>query len=221
MDSPQYGQATATTSGMPALRFSWRQESLDQIVEEAPAEGGGSQPVGVVGEPAACTRFEKGFRGCFSGQAGARVEIRQRHALVQAQRIQHELERQLFGGDGFIAADAPRRICALQIRARRADLPATADTGCIRDLPVCACADAKVVAELPVVQIVPATLACLRISRYFVLRVTPVCQALFAGFLHLPRGVVVGQWRWPPRSEEHTSELQSPVHLVCRLLLEK
>src|SRR5690348_17854120 len=27
-----------------------------------------------------------------------------------------------------------------------------------------------------------------------------------------------GSW---PRSEEHTSELQSPVHLVCRLLLEK
>src|SRR5215216_7801112 len=27
-------------------------------------------------------------------------------------------------------------------------------------------------------------------------------------------------WR-APRSEEHTSELQSPDHLVCRLLLEK
>src|SRR5690348_1413338 len=27
--------------------------------------------------------------------------------------------------------------------------------------------------------------------------------------------------RPPPRSEEHTSELQSPVQLVCRLLLEK
>src|SRR5436305_14874707 len=29
--------------------------------------------------------------------------------------------------------------------------------------------------------------------------------------------------RWPanPRSEEHTSELQSRPHLVCRLLLEK
>src|SRR5256885_2716994 len=25
----------------------------------------------------------------------------------------------------------------------------------------------------------------------------------------------------PPRSEEHTSELQSPCNLVCRLLLEK
>src|SRR4051794_41491085 len=27
--------------------------------------------------------------------------------------------------------------------------------------------------------------------------------------------------RAQPRSEEHTSELQTPVHLVCRLLLEK
>src|SRR5256885_7398342 len=30
-----------------------------------------------------------------------------------------------------------------------------------------------------------------------------------------------GRRRWPPRSEEHTSELQSPCNLVCRLLLEK
>src|SRR5438876_5744516 len=31
-----------------------------------------------------------------------------------------------------------------------------------------------------------------------------------------------GPWYWSMmRSEEHTSELQSPVHLVCRLLLEK
>src|SRR5205807_10332387 len=29
-----------------------------------------------------------------------------------------------------------------------------------------------------------------------------------------------GSFRWP-RSEEHTSELQSPCNLVCRLLLEK
>src|SRR5574337_1610588 len=27
--------------------------------------------------------------------------------------------------------------------------------------------------------------------------------------------------RWADRSEEHTSELQSPLNLVCRLLLEK
>src|SRR5258708_21836209 len=30
-----------------------------------------------------------------------------------------------------------------------------------------------------------------------------------------------GALRPEPRSEEHTSELQSPDHLVCRLLLEK
>src|SRR4051794_41624445 len=29
------------------------------------------------------------------------------------------------------------------------------------------------------------------------------------------------RWSRRRRSEEHTSELQSPVHLVCRLLLEK
>src|SRR5690348_18132700 len=32
---------------------------------------------------------------------------------------------------------------------------------------------------------------------------------------------VLGSLEDHPRSEEHTSELQSPVHLVCRLLLEK
>src|SRR5437879_7296180 len=32
---------------------------------------------------------------------------------------------------------------------------------------------------------------------------------------HVPIGVL------DPRSEEHTSELQSPMYLVCRLLLEK
>src|SRR5258708_13837154 len=30
-----------------------------------------------------------------------------------------------------------------------------------------------------------------------------------------------GHWSSGGRSEEHTSELQSPDHLVCRLLLEK
>src|SRR5438876_8282404 len=40
----------------------------------------------------------------------------------------------------------------------------------------------------------------------------------------VPIGVVSAAHRNSPldhRSEEHTSELQSPVHLVCRLLLEK
>src|SRR5256885_2610694 len=34
-------------------------------------------------------------------------------------------------------------------------------------------------------------------------------------------GVICRPWLRPGRSEEHTSELQSPCNLVCRLLLEK
>src|SRR5207247_7978175 len=40
------------------------------------------------------------------------------------------------------------------------------------------------------------------------------------GFSDQAAGALVG-WVWAPRSEEHTSELQSRVDLVCRLLLEK
>src|SRR5690625_6353253 len=44
--------------------------------------------------------------------------------------------------------------------------------------------------------------------------------------IHQPYGDVHGSWRameelYRERSEEHTSELQSRGHLVCRLLLEK
>src|SRR5262245_62628881 len=38
---------------------------------------------------------------------------------------------------------------------------------------------------------------------------------------HSARGNPPRRWRCSPRSEEHTSELQSLRHLVCRLLLEK
>src|SRR5687768_18319992 len=34
------------------------------------------------------------------------------------------------------------------------------------------------------------------------------------------QGSITSVWSWA-RSEEHTSELQSRLHLVCRLLLEK
>src|SRR2546422_1522283 len=46
-------------------------------------------------------------------------------------------------------------------------------------------------------------------------RTCPACLLRAASLLRHPHG------RGPPRSEEHTSELQSPLHLVCRLLLEK
>src|SRR5258708_26981042 len=52
-------------------------------------------------------------------------------------------------------------------------------------------------------------------------------QAITRGELQVLRGeapailVLHAQPAEPGRSEEHTSELQSPDHLVCRLLLEK
>src|SRR5258708_15173396 len=51
---------------------------------------------------------------------------------------------------------------------------------------------------------------------------------LFRSVRHLPQSfetMSTQELQWPvsgfSRSEEHTSELQSPDHLVCRLLLEK
>src|SRR2546426_5339431 len=49
-------------------------------------------------------------------------------------------------------------------------------------------------------------------------------SALLALLLLLGTAYATGWWRRPSqeqRSEEHTSELQSPCNLVCRLLLEK
>src|SRR5262249_56022963 len=42
-----------------------------------------------------------------------------------------------------------------------------------------------------------------------------------AGLLRAAVGLAEYAHAWPPRSEEHTSELQSLTNLVCRLLLEK
>src|SRR2546429_3222775 len=49
-------------------------------------------------------------------------------------------------------------------------------------------------------------------------RVEKVAAVIYRELKRLERLVVVGV---RPRSEEHTSELQSRLHLVCRLLLEK
>src|SRR5690348_17769682 len=46
-------------------------------------------------------------------------------------------------------------------------------------------------------------------------------RALMADIAALARSITPAGRINSLRSEEHTSELQSPVHLVCRLLLEK
>src|SRR5205807_8410553 len=56
----------------------------------------------------------------------------------------------------------------------------------------------------------------------FLINVPLVALALVAGLLLIPAPAARGERDWDLlRSEEHTSELQSPCNLVCRLLLEK
>src|SRR2546422_7812192 len=55
--------------------------------------------------------------------------------------------------------------------------------------------------------------------------VSPYEQGLYLASLHAACGTLMALWERRTsglgRSEEHTSELQSRLHLVCRLLLEK
>src|SRR5690348_17415937 len=64
----------------------------------------------------------------------------------------------------------------------------------------------------------------LRKARPHELRAPPgedVVPSAFGGGVDLHVQLVTHRPWFLTRSEEHTSELQSPVHLVCRLLLEK
>src|SRR5258708_30274685 len=51
-------------------------------------------------------------------------------------------------------------------------------------------------------------------------RLIPLVPA-YVDVIDLGHARIVVDWPLDYRSEEHTSELQSPDHLVCRLLLEK
>src|SRR5438105_11383210 len=55
---------------------------------------------------------------------------------------------------------------------------------------------------------------------YYAIRVEQVALPLYPQWGTEPNGYYIPP-RHSPRSEEHTSELQSRVDLVCRLLLEK
>src|SRR2546422_3534120 len=52
-------------------------------------------------------------------------------------------------------------------------------------------------------------------------RVRPSCSGTAVGFIMMNGTTCRPLPPSPKRSEEHTSELQSRLHLVCRLLLEK
>src|SRR5205807_6991118 len=74
--------------------------------------------------------------------------------------------------------------------------------------------------HFPVLHIQPKMYQRCRVLRFGIIETARGCKSDFqyhkvlASFADLRKGT-------RPRSEEHTSELQSPCNLVCRLLLEK
>src|SRR5947208_15260508 len=71
----------------------------------------------------------------------------------------------------------------------------------------------------------PATTEIYTLSLHDALPIPPLASGAIATACHCRRSVCSSGRGLPPgsaaRLEEHTSELQSPDHLVCRLLLEK
>src|SRR5258708_28743832 len=63
-----------------------------------------------------------------------------------------------------------------------------------------------------------ATTEIYTLSLHDALPISPIAAILRQG---VSPPAIEGWMRMKSRSEEHTSELQSPDHLVCRLLLEK
>src|SRR5678816_3554921 len=86
---------------------------------------------------------------------------------------------------------------SFEVGARTAGFPAPVDlaAGGVAELAVRAGTDAEVVAELPVVEVVHAAPAGLRIRGNLVLAVAGGGEACLAGFLHGPGVVVVRQRR--------------------------
>src|SRR5690348_17542730 len=83
--------------------------------------------------------------------------------------------------------------------------------------------DTDVVA-LTHVRVIDGTGAPARADQTVIVRDGRIAQVGPAASISVPAGARVLDLSGKsviPRSEEHTSELQSPVHLVCRLLLEK
>src|SRR5690348_17549050 len=78
--------------------------------------------------------------------------------------------------------------------------------------------------RLPRSTLFPYTTLFRSMVEQLVLAISPLCRSRACGLTSETTRGICGSRRKAEelsRSEEHTSELQSPVHLVCRLLLEK
>jgi len=92
------------------------QKRCDHVVEKSPSELGRANALSVDFEPAArlCRSELRGY--CRTRQAAACLEIRNREPGIQAQRVEHEFERQLLDRDDIVATDAARCIGVFERR---------------------------------------------------------------------------------------------------------
>ena len=128
-------------------------------------------------------------------QRAARLEQLLVEALDQAQRIEHELEGQVGGGDAAFVLHRRSGSNLRQILLR--PLPAQLAQHAVvqRQLAVRTGADTQIVAEVPVVEVVPALAAGLREGRGFVVLVTGCRQSGFDRILHVGAQVRLRQRR--------------------------
>src|SRR4249920_1224015 len=91
------------------------QKRGDHVVQETPAEFACTNPLALDFDPPTLAgAIERGL-DVDQWDARACIKIRQRKSRVQAQRIEHELERQLFRRDDVIAADNSRGPCVFKV----------------------------------------------------------------------------------------------------------
>src|SRR5207247_9968438 len=121
-------------------------------------------------------------------------EHRERKARAHTVRLEHEFERQLGRRDGTLLSDTDG---GTEVIARLLDALVPPHAVGEAHLAVRAGADAEVVAELPVVEVVPAPVPGPGESRGFVVLVTCRSQRFLDRDLHVRASVVLRKLRRP------------------------
>ena len=126
-------------------------------------------------------------------QAGAFVEQAERKALGQAQRVHHELKRQVSVRHRLAGLHLAALRHAGQIGCRLFVAHIALDAVVKRQLAVRAGANAQIIAKRPVIQVVPRLMAGQGKRRGFVMDKSSRRQPRLDGLLHIGGQVVVGQ----------------------------
>src|SRR5262249_22506656 len=146
------------------------------------------------GEKPALERERDRRRDLLEGKPGALAEGPPLESRREPQRIEHELEGQLFLRDD---ATCEPRVRGGEVAARLARLGRAQDLAALgeRELAVGARAGAEVIAEVPVVEVVTALVAGARVGGNLVMRKARRGQPRRALAQHLRGGVLVRQRR--------------------------